>query len=309
MKSHRFDAGALDPSVLEAVKTYSPEGQSLFIPFAINTAALYYNKDIFNKFGIAFPGDNLTWDDALELAKKLTRSDGGVQYQGFDMDTGFMVNNNQLSISYISKGADKLNSDGLKLWFAAMRRFYDFPSLSLDKKDVGNRDRFLKNKEVAMYAAGNMFNLLAEAGDLNWDMAALPTFKEARGVGLEPNTPYYAISSSSKSKEQAFRAIAVLLDRESQTKQTRNGLLTVLNDTSIKKQVMQDTPFKNKHTEALYKNKFAAPRYVSEYDQFTGVVGLFKDMVVNKTDINTLFREGEESAQKKIDEYKAGQGK
>jgi multiple sugar transport system substrate-binding protein len=226
------------------------------------------------------------------------------------MDAGFMLNNNQLSVGYIAKGTDKLNTDGLKRWFTVMRPFYELPSLTFKAvADVGNRDAFLKEKRVAMYAAGNIFNLLEEDSSMNWDMVSLPTFADAPGVGLEPNTPYYLISSTSKNKQQAFQAISVLLTDERQTAQTRGGLLTVLNNEAIKKQVMQDTSFKNKHTEALYKNKFAAPRYVSDYDQFTGAVNLFRDMIVGKKDINTVFREGEEATQKKVDAYKAGQGK
>lgn len=310
IKSNRFDTKRLDPMVVDAVKQYSSEGKTLFIPYAVNTAALYYNKDIFDKFGVAYPKDSMTWDDTLALAKKLTRGDGGTQYQGYEMDVGFMLNNNQLSVGYIAKGTDKLNTEGLKRWFTVMRPFYELPSLTFKAiADVGNKDAFLKDKRVAMYAAGNIFNLLEEDKSMNWDMVSLPTFSDAPGVGLEPNTPYYLISSTSKNKQQAFQAISVLLTDELQTAQTRGGLLTVLNNDSIKKQVMQDTPFKNKHTEALYKNKFAAPRYVSEYDQFTGTVNLFRDMIVNNKDINTVFREGEEATQKKVDAYKAGQGK
>lgn len=49
------------------------DGKHYGIPFATNCTALFYNKDIFDKAGVAYPDENTTWEDFREMAKKLTK--------------------------------------------------------------------------------------------------------------------------------------------------------------------------------------------------------------------------------------------
>lgn len=51
----------------------------------MNIPALFYNKDIFDKFGVAYPKNGMIYEETLDLdlARRVTRSDGGVQYLGF----------------------------------------------------------------------------------------------------------------------------------------------------------------------------------------------------------------------------------
>ncbi|MDR2746332.1 MAG: extracellular solute-binding protein [Treponema sp.] len=44
------------------------------IPFATNCTALFYNKDMFDSAGLAYPGENTTWDDFRAMAKALTKN-------------------------------------------------------------------------------------------------------------------------------------------------------------------------------------------------------------------------------------------
>lgn len=47
-------------------------GDLYAIPYAWVTPVLFYNKDMFDEAGLAYPDDTWTWDDFLEAAKKLT---------------------------------------------------------------------------------------------------------------------------------------------------------------------------------------------------------------------------------------------
>ena len=49
------------------------EGKHYGIPFATNCTALFYNKDLFDAAGVAYPDENTTWDDFREMAKTLTK--------------------------------------------------------------------------------------------------------------------------------------------------------------------------------------------------------------------------------------------
>ncbi|NOU90117.1 extracellular solute-binding protein [Paenibacillus sp. LMG 31460] len=64
----------------------------------MDTLVLYYNKDIFDKFGISYPRNGMTWDEVYDLAKKLNRTEDGISYRGFGMAAGAMFTVNPLSL-------------------------------------------------------------------------------------------------------------------------------------------------------------------------------------------------------------------
>lgn len=69
-----IDAAEIDMSVYpEAlVNLYSYEGEVYGFPKDFDTIGLYYNKDLFDAAGIAYPDDTWTWDTLRETAEKLT---------------------------------------------------------------------------------------------------------------------------------------------------------------------------------------------------------------------------------------------
>ena len=68
------DAGEVDPSVYPAslVNLYSYEGNLYGVPKDFDTIGLYYNVDMFDKAGVAYPTADWTWDDLKAAAEKLT---------------------------------------------------------------------------------------------------------------------------------------------------------------------------------------------------------------------------------------------
>ena len=49
------------------------DGKHYGIPFATNCTALFYNKDLFDAAGIAYPDENTTWEDFRKMAQTLTK--------------------------------------------------------------------------------------------------------------------------------------------------------------------------------------------------------------------------------------------
>jgi multiple sugar transport system substrate-binding protein len=84
IKQLNFDLGKFNPEDLEGIKNQSSNGILYALPFSVNFSAMYYNKDIFDKFAVPYPKDNLTSDQAIDLAKLVARSDSGVTYQPFN---------------------------------------------------------------------------------------------------------------------------------------------------------------------------------------------------------------------------------
>ena len=68
----------------------NPEGKLWGVPHAINSIALLYNKDIFDEKGVAYPTDEWTFQDMLDVAKTLTfdrDGDGKIDVNGIHYTT------------------------------------------------------------------------------------------------------------------------------------------------------------------------------------------------------------------------------
>jgi multiple sugar transport system substrate-binding protein len=61
--------GVLDPGQWE--------GRQWLLPKDFSPLAVYYNKAIFDEYGVAYPEDGWTWDDLVETAKTLTKDTDG----------------------------------------------------------------------------------------------------------------------------------------------------------------------------------------------------------------------------------------
>jgi len=52
------------------------------LPYRQDWYALFYNKDIFDKAGVQYPKNDMTWDEYEQLARKLTSGDGNNKIYG-----------------------------------------------------------------------------------------------------------------------------------------------------------------------------------------------------------------------------------
>ena len=80
-KGTLLDLGSrLKTEATPATKTFYPAALNAFkmggtqygLPITFSTVVLFYNKDLFDKAGVAYPNASWTWKDELEAAKKLT---------------------------------------------------------------------------------------------------------------------------------------------------------------------------------------------------------------------------------------------
>jgi multiple sugar transport system substrate-binding protein len=55
-----------------ALKAFSYQGTQYGLPITFSTVVLFYNKDLFDAAGVAYPTNDWTWTDVVAAAKKLT---------------------------------------------------------------------------------------------------------------------------------------------------------------------------------------------------------------------------------------------
>jgi multiple sugar transport system substrate-binding protein len=69
MKKYNFDIGRFAPEAVETLRIAGGQDYLVGLPAYTNAFALFYNKDIFDKFGVPYPKDGMYWEDVVELAK------------------------------------------------------------------------------------------------------------------------------------------------------------------------------------------------------------------------------------------------
>jgi ABC-type glycerol-3-phosphate transport system substrate-binding protein len=304
VKKQKLDLGKFDPGIVNALKISSETDKLMAIPYTMHFSALYYNKDLFDRFGVAYPKDGMTWEQATELAKTLTRNEGGVQYTGLDPDH-ISRSGSQLMIPMIDPKSEKsvLNSEPWKKVFQMMGNVYKAQGVT----SAQSFSRFYKEKTVAMYATLNYLSTLADVKDMNWDLASYPVFKEAPGKGAQVDAHVILITSTSKHKEEAFQVIASLVSDEVQMDMARNARVPALKDAKYKEVFGQDVPYlKGKNLKSAFQTAPADPyvptRYVTAARDEAQKA--FVSVVKNEKDINTALRDADELLNKKILEMK-----
>jgi multiple sugar transport system substrate-binding protein len=305
IKKYNYDLSRLNPSVVE-VQRQLANGGIYGLPVYNTTAELFYNKELFNRFGVPFPKDGMNWDELYELAKRMTRTDSGVKYRGFASSYSHMMVLSQLSMPYLDEKTYKARflDDDFKRAFANLMRFIQIPGNEMPKNKfttAGEKEPFYKDKTTAMYASlGDSATTFAEL--LDWDVVGLPYFKDKMGVGPQPYPYYFYLSSSSKHRDAAFQVMAQVTSDEYQDFIVRNGNVTILSNPDAMKNFGKDIPyFKGKNVQALLPAKFAAPAIKTKYQSIAD--DAFKDAVNDVaagTDINTALRKAAEAADKEI---------
>lgn len=306
IKKYKFDLNRLDPSVVGLSKQLA--GGGIYdIPTSLSPAALVYNKDLFDKFGVAYPKDGMTWDETFELAKKMTRSEGGVLYRGLFVSIGHLINRNQLSLNLINPVTKKADFDNGK-WKSFLEnaaRVYQIQGYQLDDKMASltpQKTEWEKAQTVAMWMPVSGAHLIPDMK--NYDYVSFPIFKDFPNVGPQSYPVQFYITSKSKHKEDAFEVLAYLTSDEFQLTQSKKGIITVLNNDSIKAAFGQETSdYKGKNIKSLLP-KIQAPNMIeSKYNSnaSAALTTAFYDYVLGKKDMNTALREAGEKVNKFID--------
>jgi len=313
VKKHNIDFSKIEPTVADSVKLISRD-KIYGIPVFNNIMVLYYNKEIFDKFGMPYPKDGMTWTEANALAARLTQFDQK-QYVGLSSSETHMLLMNQLSIPFVNEATEKATIFSDERWKQLYDTVFVTPSKASGytnymrerKEKLPYRAEFLQDRDLAMFAwlSSIVFVFPDEFNAMNWDMVSLPTFESHPKIGSQAYPTYFTVTSMSKQPEQAMNVIAYLLSKEMQAKLSKQGVMPVLNDDAVKKAYGQDSAFKNKNLAASFYNNFAPIPFKSRYDK-TLLTPYAKTVpkVVLTGDYNTIFRAAEEETNRKIEDAK-----
>ena len=217
------------PQTLEAYKT--PDGY-FGLPRDFQTIVLFYNKDMFDKAGVAYPTADWTWDDLRTAAKKLTvdtNGDGKIDQYGFvfdqwDMEPGW-------SEALWSYGGDIISADHTKTLVGepksreAWQMLYDLVFVDKSCPDNNTISQYGGDLFQAGVAAMTPMGHWAVPGyntaGFKYDVAPMP--KGPAGAATSVNSAGFVMAKDSKHPDEAFEFIKYALSPAAQTKLAELG--------------------------------------------------------------------------------------
>jgi multiple sugar transport system substrate-binding protein len=312
IKLQQVSLDVFEPTLIDGIKL-SGDGKLYGLPITNMNQVMFYNKGIFDQFGVAYPKDGMTWDDTLELAKKVTRSEGGKQYLGLAASPAHILGSNQMSHPYTDNADKPTFQDDtwkklIQTLFIAPSEDQGYKARSAALKRIPYRLELTNTQELAMFVFNSQFPFIVpkDMEKIQWDLVALPTFKEKPKIGSQAAPIVMGVTSSAKSKEAALEAIKYLVSAENQMTYSKQGIMPVISDNAVKKAYGQESVFKDKNWQAVFYNQFAPMAKKSKYQliveqKFTPRI---VEVVTGQTDLNTALRLAAEEAEKAIAEEK-----
>jgi multiple sugar transport system substrate-binding protein len=214
--------------------SFQYKGRSVATINGHDTFLLYYNKNLFDEAGAAYPDDTWTWDTWLDAAKKLSNDK-----EGNEKRYAFTFTNYPPSLFWIiySFGGNIFDSMD-----NPTRVVFNSPETVEALRFV--QDAIWKHKVAPSYAIeGFSFDSGKIAMDVDgswspsgrrhitefkWDMANIPvrTGKERRTGAFYAG---YCVNKASKNPDLAYAFAKFFQEDEGQTILSRLGLITVIN--------------------------------------------------------------------------------
>ncbi|MCS7462126.1 ABC transporter substrate-binding protein [Paenibacillus doosanensis] len=308
IKENGYDLSRIQSELLDTIKANNQTDYLVGLPYYVQFNALYYNKDIFDKFGVPYPKDGMTWYEATELAKQLTRQDNGVQYRGFEPDSVYRPAS-QLSLPLIDPSTYKsiVDTDQWKTVLEMVKNIYSIPGNNKVQPFSSGVNSFIKDRTIAMLAGLNNLGPLSDVKNdwNNWDFASYPVFPERPGIGTQADFHLMLLSPSSKVKDAAFKVMTTILSDEVQLDMAHMGKGSVLKDKKFQDEFGRDLDFlKGKNIQAIFATKPAPAFPPTEFASaaFNRVTDLMKAIMKDNLDVNTAMRQYNEAMDKFIEE-------
>jgi multiple sugar transport system substrate-binding protein len=217
------------PQTLSAYQT--PDGY-YGLPRDFQTIVLFYNKDMFDAAGMAYPTADWTWEDLRAAARQLTKDtngDGKIDQYGFvfdqwDMEPGW-------SEAVWAYGGDIVNADHTKTLIGdpaarqAWQLLYDMVFVDKSVPDANTIGQYggdlFQAKVAAMTPMGHWAVPGYDTGGFKYDAVPMP--KGPEGHATSDNSAGFVVAKATKHPQEAFNFIKFVLSQSGQTRLAELG--------------------------------------------------------------------------------------
>jgi multiple sugar transport system substrate-binding protein len=225
-------SGFLDNFYAQPLEGYKVSDAYYGLPRDFQTIVLFYNKDMFDAAGVAYPTASWTWEDLRVAAKQLTldkNGDSKIDQYGFSCDLWDM----ELcwSEAIWAYGGDVINVDHTKTQLGeskarqAWQLFHDMMFVDKSMPDTIAAGEYggdlFQAGMVAMWPMGHWAVPGYAEVEFQWDVVPMPAGPAGKATSV--NSAGFVVSKASKNPDASWKFIQFALSQTGQTRLTELG--------------------------------------------------------------------------------------
>lgn len=275
--------------------TYTIDDRYYGLPTRCTCWVLYYNKDLFDEAGIAYP-EQMTWDEYASLAKQLTNDKTGEDkvWGGYFADWCYQYAGVQRK-NYLYDDDISDTLEGLQM----LNCFYNIDKSHAPLAEVMQTSdgylQFFEDGNVAMMPQGEwVAGLIMEdvqngRKTADWDVAPMPVFEGQDPYSTWGQYQFAGIASESRHPEEAFEFLSWLCGEEGAQIIAGSGNISGYMNDEIQ-EIYRDS-LQGKNADVFFKSQRvleSPPR--PEYNE---ILGAFTDIAEEYLLQNITFEEAE----------------
>ncbi|MFS0613079.1 ABC transporter substrate-binding protein [Lederbergia ruris] len=298
VQKYDVDLEAFDQSVIASYRAMDPDGEGRLIgmPTFVDTLGLFFNKDIFDLFGVSYPDPEkpMTWAEVRDLAAKMTGERNGVQYRGLEMGEGLTsfeatVPLKEFEMNWTDPETGEVildESPEAKQYLDYMKQIYSIPGLYDPAKEARETDKFgEKTAAMAISWPGYFrWGLGGEPEEAKMiDVAPIPVWEEG-GVGPRKWAHPYVLNKYSENQDAGFQVMWAISRVDS--------LDPLKNPNSEFSEEHENYPiYEGKNMKAFWSYEGAMPpEQISKWDDYVDLAGSLEKLAEGNMDTNEFLR-------------------
>lgn len=184
-------------------------------------SAIYYNKSLFDHYGVEYPSEQMTWEDLFHLAERLAAEDGIYGFERLGYLFG-LVNElafiNGLDVVDENLQVTLDSQEWRDIWSYVMG-LYDNGVIYYDHEGMGNSMFLQGQAAMAVSSAPFLHTLDQHKLNFEWDLALEPIHKDAPDESLTLTSwEIYSIPMAATNIEGAWKVIQYVNSSEAARK-------------------------------------------------------------------------------------------
>jgi multiple sugar transport system substrate-binding protein len=241
------DEFELDEFYPQAVDAFRWNGDVTCLPQNISSLVVYFNRDLFRRFGVPPPTNGMRWPEFVDRAALMTRDARGQIVRGADPDLpapntaqaeiyGLGVEPTIIRIAPFvwSNGGEVVDDEERPTRFTfdtfeaklALQSFFELRTahgvVPSDQEVEAEDDesRFANGRLAMLLGSRRSVPTFREAATFDWDVVSLPVFREPAGI---LHSDAYCMTKASNEKDAAWRFVEFALGPEGAPVVARTG--------------------------------------------------------------------------------------
>lgn len=268
------------------------KGKLYGIPAQFTSKGLYYNKDLFDRYGVPYPEDQMTWEEVFQLAERFPSEDGvyGFYSRSFpDLVDDIALSRGLAGIN-VKDMQMNVGSESYREVFQMIMDAYNSNSVTLpDIPFTEMYDPFITGTSAMTvdfnsYITYRLNRLKEKQGDqfnLNWDIVTAPVAQNKRNISRDIS-PYmlvagiHVINKDSTQKQAAWEFVKFATGEQLAKANSRKSSLFF----PVRIDYIYNP--EGKHMESFYKLK-PEVNFIGNYDLLPdGVFRKVKDIITSE---------------------------